>query len=184
VEHVKEGDMWLWWAPLIAAVLHMTEEFALPGGFGDWDRAYRPSIRGSITPKLHVIVNLLLLALCISVGLAGFGEIGATLGPVHARSPIPPGLADASWVALAALLFSNAVFHVVGTIQSRRYSPGVVTGVLAYMPLALFGSWRFIHGGMSTMAALVAVVLGGSYHFWASIGHRLRVQARGRPTRG
>ena len=132
--------MWLWWAPLIAAALHITEEFALPGGFGDWDRAYRLSIRRSITPQLHVIVNVLLLALCISVGLAGFGETGATLGPVHVRNPIPPGLSDASWVALAALLFSNAVFHFVGTIRSRRYSPGVVTGVLAYMPLALFGS--------------------------------------------
>ncbi len=180
---MKQNDMWLWWAPLIAAVLHMTEEFALPGGFGDWDRAYRPSIRGSITPQLHVIVNLLLLALCVSVGLAGFGETGATLGSVHTRSPIPPRLSDASWIALAALLFSNAVFHVVGTIESRRYSPGVVTGVLAYMPLALFGSWRFIHGGMYIMSALAAVVLGASYHLWASIGHRLRVRERGRATR-
>jgi hypothetical protein len=119
---------------------------------------------------------VLLLALCFSVGLAGYGETGATFGPWHTRSPIPPGLADASWIALAALLFSNAVFHVVGTIQSRRYSPGVVTGVLAYVPLALFGSWRFIHGGTSIMLALAAAVLGGSYHLWASIGHRLRAR--------
>lgn len=176
--------MLLWWAPLMAAALHVTEEFALPGGFAAWDRAYRPAIRASITPQLHVVVNLLLFALYASVGLAGFGETGATLGPVRFRSPFPGPLAAASWVALAALLFSNAVFHVVGTIQTKRYSPGVVTGVLASMPLALFGGWRFIQGGMSIRAALAAVILGGSYHLWASIGHRLRVRERGGPTKG
>jgi hypothetical protein len=116
------------------------------------------------------------------VGLAGFGETGVTLGPVHTRSALPPGLWGASWVALASLLFSNACFHVVGTIRSRRYSPGVVTGVLAYMPLAFYGTWHFIHGGMSIMVGLAAVALGGSYHLWASIGHRLRVREHGRPT--
>jgi len=95
----------------------MTEQFAPPGGFGDWDRAYRPSIRGSITPQLHVIVNLLLLALCISVGLAGFGETGATLGPVQTRRPIPPGLSGASWVAMR---HAAAGSGLVGEHQLRR----------------------------------------------------------------
>jgi hypothetical protein len=171
--------MWLWWAPLIAALLHMTEEFVLPGGFGDWDRAYRPAIRSSITPRLHVVVNLLLVALCVSVGLAGLGEAGATLGPLGVRSAVPAGLSGAAWIALAALLFSNAVFHVVGTIRSRRYSPGVVTGVLVYAPLAVYGGWRFVHGGMPITTALAAAVLGGSYHLWASIGHRVRARKPG-----
>ena len=169
--------MWPWWAPLIAAALHVTEEFALPGGFGAWDRAYRPAIRSSITPQLHVVINLLLLALCAMVGLSGLGETGARLGSLHFRSAIPPQLSGAAWVALAALLFSNAIFHIVGTIQSRRYSPGVITGVLLYIPLALFGGWRFIHGGgMPVSTAVIAVVIGASYHLWASIGHALRVR--------
>jgi len=175
--------MWLWWAPLIAAVLHVTEEFALPGGFGAWDRAYRPSIGASITPRLHVVVNLLLVALCVSVGLAGFGEAGATVGGVRIHSAIPVELAGAAWVALAALLFSNAIFHVVGTIQSRSYSPGVVTGVLAYVPLALFGGWWFVGNGMPILVAVAAAALGGSYHLWAGIGHGVRARERGRPTR-
>jgi hypothetical protein len=84
-----------------------------------------------------------------------------------------------SWVALVALLFSKAVFHIVGTIQSRRCSPGVFMGVLAYIPLALFGGWRFIHAdGMPVMTAVAAVVLGGSYHLWAGIGHKLRASGR------
>jgi hypothetical protein len=149
----------------------------MPGGFGDWDRAYRPAIRGSITPRLHLVVNLLLVALCVSVGLAGFGPTGAVVSSIRLRSAIPPGLAAASWVALGALLFSNAVFHAIGTVQSKRYSPGVVTGVLVYVPLALFGVWRFVHtGGVPIPTALAAAVVGGSYHLWASIGHALRVR--------
>ena len=169
--------MWLWWAPLIAVTLHMAEEFVLPGWFGDWDRAYRPAVRGSITPQLHLIVNALLIALCGSVGLAGVGAGGTTMGPIHVSSVVPPGLSAASWVALAALLFSNAAFHLIGTIQSKRYSPGVVTGVLVYMPLALFCGWHFLHGGaISSMTALAAIILGASCHLWASIVHRLRAR--------
>jgi hypothetical protein len=116
--------MWkfgLWWAPLVAAILHITEEFVVPGGFADWDRAYRPEIRSSITWQLHVVVNLGLLVLCVMVGLAGYGDTGAAVGRIRLRSLVPAAWAGASWIALAALLFSNAVFHLVGTIRSGRY---------------------------------------------------------------
>jgi hypothetical protein len=175
--------MWLWWAPLAAAGLHITEEFALPGGFGEWDRAYRPTIRKSITPQLHLAVNLLLIFLCFSVGLAGAGPEGVAVGSVRFRSAIPSRLSAASWVALAGLLGANAVFHALGTIRTRRYSPGLITGVLVYVPLAAFGVWHFIHiGRLSMVAASAWVIVGASYQLWASIAHRLR--ARGRPTSG
>ncbi len=132
---------WFWWAPLFAAILHIVEEFVWPGGFGDWDRTYRPLICQSITPRLHVVVNSLLIAVCMSVGLTGLGEAGVAVGGIHLRSAIPSNYAGASWIALVALLFSNAIFHFVGTIQSGRYSPGLITGVLLYIPLAIFGSW-------------------------------------------
>lgn len=32
---------WLFWAPLVAATLHIFEEFVWPGGFARWDREYR-----------------------------------------------------------------------------------------------------------------------------------------------
>lgn len=43
----------LWWGPLVAAVLHILEEFVYPGGFAQWDRLYRPQIAGSITSRLR-----------------------------------------------------------------------------------------------------------------------------------
>jgi len=167
--------VWLWWAPLGAAALHITEEFVWPGGFGDWDRAYRPAIRQSITPRLHIVVNLLLLFLCLSVGLAGSGPDGAVIAGVAVRSAIPPAYAPEAWVVLAGLLAGNAVFHAVGTVRMRRYSPGLVTGVLLYGPLAGFGLWRFVHAGqLSALAAAGWAVAGASYQLWSSIGHRIR----------
>jgi Protein of unknown function with HXXEE motif len=168
---------WIWWAPLAAAALHITEEFVFPGGFADWDRAYRPKIRGSITPGLHVVVNAFLLFLCFSVALAGVAPEGAALGPARVRSVFPPRFASAAWLALAALLASNAVFHLVGAFRTRRYSPGMVTGGLLYLPLALFGyGWFLGRGGVSVGVALLAAVLGGSYHLWAALLHRARTR--------
>lgn len=166
---------WLWWAPLGSAALHIVEEFIYPGGFAAWDRAYRPSIRASITPRLHVIVNTLLLAACANAGISGMPGGAVDLGGHRLRSAIPASLAVPGWLMLAALLFSNAMFHVVGTWQTKRVSPGVRTGVLLYVPLALIGYWHFLHAGrISAVGATVSACVGASYHLWAAWAHRWR----------
>lgn len=160
---------WLWWAPFAAAVLHILEEFVYPGGFAEWDRSYRPAIRNSITPRFHIIINGALLLLCAQVGLlAGTDDIKArTIGV-------------ALWLALAALLFSNALFHVVGTIRTRRRSPGLVTAVVLYVPMAIVGYWQFIGSGEASWGiAIAAGLVGGSYHLWASLIHKIRARGKG-----
>jgi hypothetical protein len=172
---VAAGVTWLWWAPLCAATLHIVEEFVYPGGFADWDREYRPSIKGSITPRLHVVVNALLLAACATVGIAGMPGASIEVAGIRWRSAIPAALAVPGWLVLAALLASNAVFHIAGTRGTKRLSPGVRTGVLLYLPLALFGYWHFLGTGqVSPVAAAVSAALGASYHLWASWAHRWR----------
>ena len=166
---------WFWWAPLLASIAHIAEEFVYPGGFADWDRAYRPKIRSSITPRLHLVVNLLLIFACVSVGLAGTSDGVANLGVVRIRSVIPPQHAVAGWLALVALLLSNAVFHVVGTVQTGRLSPGVRTGLLLYVPLAAYGYWHLLSSGLTSPGtAILAMLLGGSYHLWAAVVHSVR----------
>jgi len=156
---------WLFWAPLVAALAHIFEEFVFPGGFAERDRAFRPSIRESITPRLHVVVNALLVLLCVSVGI---------------DAPTPLGVP--MWLAVSALLASNAVFHVVGTIRLRRYSPGVVTGAGLYLPLAVYGYVHFLGSGRATAGtAVTAAVIGGSYHAWAAVMHARRARTRRSP---
>ena len=80
--------------------------------------------------------------------------------------------------AAAALLASNAIFHIAGAIQTRRYSPGIVTGIALYLPLAIYGYWQFMGTGqVSIGAAVLATLIGGSYHVWAALAHRARVAA-------
>jgi hypothetical protein len=170
---------WIWWAPLGAATLHIGEEFVYPGGFAAWDRAYRPVFSRSITGRLHLIVNALLLGACAAVGLAGMPEGALVDSGLPFRSGIPAWLAVPSWLALAALLFSNAIFHLVGSYQTKQTSPGVRTGVLLYIPLAVVGYWHFLSTGqVSAVVAGMAALVGGSYHLWASLAHRSRSRPR------
>lgn len=153
----------------MAVILHILEEFVYPGGFAEWDRNYRPAIRNSITPRLHVIVNGALLLACVQVGFLGGTR------DVHAQR-----FGVAAWLAIAALLLSNTVFHVVGTIRTRTRSPGVVTAVALYLPMAVVGCWQFVRSGAASWwIALGAGLVGGSYHLWAGLLHRARSRSAG-----
>lgn len=152
---------WVSWAPLGAASLHIVEEFFLPGGFAEWDRRNRPDYARTITRRLHIIVNALLLLLCLQVATLGFTAAGV-----------------ATWLGLMALLASNGLWHLVGAIRTRSYSPGMVTGLLLYLPLAIYGYAGFLRSGQASLVtALAALAIGGTYHLW---GGFLLHRARGR----
>ena len=167
---------WIWWAPLAAAALHIVEEFFWPGGFPEWDRAYRAGIASSITPRLHFWVNAALLYLCAMVWLAGAEYEGA---PLRVRGLFSGGMAPAAWLGVMALLASNAIWHLVGTIRSRTLSPGLRTGLALYLPLTAYGYFHFLHRGeVPVGTALLAAAIGGSYHLWAAFLHARRASAR------
>ena len=142
----------------MAVVLHVTEEFFWPGGFADWDRKYRPEIAASITSRLHIVVNGALLLACLSVAVN-----------------TPNKYVVAAWLTIAALLAGNAVWHIVGAIRTRSYSPGVVTGTALYLPLMCYGYAHFIGSGEATVGtAVAAFIIGASYHWWARGMHLMR----------
>jgi len=147
---------WLPWAPLIAASLHMSEEFLVPGGFLAWYRGYRAD-PSRITARFLWIVNGVLLLVCCDIGTLGRTTAGI-----------------AYWLAIAALLCSNGCWHVWASYQSHSYSPGVVTGVAVYVPLAVYGYGRFVGSGEASLGtAAVACMVGGSYPFWSAAYHGL-----------
>jgi hypothetical protein len=62
--------------------------------------------------------------------------------------------------------------------QSRRYSPGMITGVVLYIPIAIYGFVHFLRSGQaSPPTALAAALIGGSYHFISFANHRRRTRA-------
>jgi hypothetical protein len=147
---------WLPWVPLAAAILHMTEEFAYPGGFAVWYRRYRVEA-SRITPRFLVIINGALLAACINLALVARAPL---LGPVY-------------WLAIAALMCSNGIWHGWASYQSRAYSPGVLTGLMIYVPMAVYGYAVFLKSGLVPIPlALIAGMVGGSYQLWSALYHK------------
>lgn len=152
---------WLLWAPLAAASLHIFEEFVFPGHFSEWYVRYKPGIRKSATGRFLVVINALLLILCYNVGALGPSRTGV-----------------AGWLGVMAMLAANGVWHLRGMVKTRCYSPGVLTGLLVYLPLAVYGYVFFLLSKQaSILTALIALVIGASYQLWSNLFHRLRARA-------
>jgi hypothetical protein len=146
---------WLLWAPLAAACVHIFEEFAWPGGFMSWYRAYRGPAGSRITLRFLVLINAALLIGC-------WDAAAATDTPVS----------RAFWLAICALLAANGCWHLWAVARTHRYSPGVVTGALLYIPLAAYGFATSISSGrVSLGAAAISAVIGGSYPVWSAVFH-------------
>jgi len=152
---------WLFWAPLVAASLHIFEEFVYPGRFSEWYARYKPGIRKSVTWRFLVIINVLLLILCYNVSALGPSKTGV-----------------AAWLGVMAMLAANGVWHLKGVVKTRSYSPGVLTGSLLYLPLMVYGYTFFLLlKQVSILTALIAFAIGASYQLWSNIFHRFRARA-------
>lgn len=152
---------WVSWVPFGAVGLHILEEFVWPGGFLAWYHTYRPQVAASLTPRFVVTVNSLLL---------GFAALAGALGPTAQGVAV--------WLTVAAITSINGVWHGQATLRGRRYSPGVITGVLLYLPMAIGGYVYFIHSGQASVAnAAVAGGLGASYWIYSEGRKMLRARA-------
>jgi len=144
--------------PLMAVALHLVEEFAWPGGFAEWYREYRPERAASVTTAFLVWINAVLVALALAAALLGLRPYGVAL-----------------WLVVASIGAANCAFHLWATLRTRRYSPGTATGVVVYLPLAVWGFWHFTASGLATPGMLAqAAVIGPAYHFYAAWNHRRR----------
>jgi hypothetical protein len=150
---------WLRWAPLAAASLHIIEEFVFPGGFAAWYRRYRLDA-SRITTRFLVIINAALLVMCGDVALLGRTPLG-----------IP------YWLGISALLCSNGCWHAWASYRRRAYSPGVITGMTIYLPLAVYGYAHFLRSGAASIrTALIAGIIGSSYQIWSAAYHKKRTK--------
>jgi hypothetical protein len=81
-----------------------------------------------------------------------------------------------AWLAFAAILASNGCWHGWASLRSRQYSPGMITGLLIYVPLAIYGYYHFLSSrAVSPGAAVVACLIGCSYPFWSAVYHRQKL---------
>ena len=155
---------WIFWSPLAAASLHIIEEFVYPGKFKQWYVLYKPDIKKSISKRFLILINTGLLILCYDIGALGPSRIGIAL-----------------WLAVMAMLAANGIWHIKGAIKTRRYSPGVITGSIIYLPLTVYGYILFLSAGqINIFIAMASFAVGASYQFWSNMFHRFRARSKER----
>src|ERR1700754_4536117 len=134
-------------------MLHVTEEFLFPGGFIEWYQELVPSKTAGIRPGYLVWINTLMIGVCV------IPAAGAAAGTNFI-----------AWYAVAAIAGANAIFHIAGVVKLKKYSPGVVTGVLLYLPLACYGTWFVLStGAISFIRVIVILAIAVGYHIFSII---------------
>jgi len=108
---------WIFGAFLVASMIHMIEEYFYPGGFMGVMKRLNPRFAPLVTAPMAIVINGLQLLLCAVTILVGRNLLAFSM-------------------SVAALLFINAFAHMMASLLSKGYAPGVVTGVLLYLPLS------------------------------------------------
>lgn len=154
------------WSLFAAIAVHELEEFAWPGGFRAWYISYSPHVEASMTRRFLLGINALMLA-------------AAALSAIYFTSPTMRLL----WLAVGSCVGINGLWHLQATLRTRRYSPGVASGVLVYAPLVAYGFIHFVRcGWVSPRDSLSAASYGAAY--WIFSEGRKLLKRDARPARG
>jgi Protein of unknown function with HXXEE motif len=127
---------WIFAGFLAASIVHMVEEYFYPGGFMDQMKRFNPRFAPFVTARMAVIINGLQLVLCMLAIL-----VGRNL-PIFGMS-------------IAGLLLINGLMHIGGSVKAKSYTPGVVTGVLFYLPLSIYAYVLFIGSSQLTWGGVI-----------------------------
>jgi hypothetical protein len=67
-------------------------------------------------------------------------------------------------MSVAALLFINGWVHILASIRTKGYVPGVITGLALYLPLSIYAYYLFIGSGQLALnQVFISVILGLLY---------------------
>jgi hypothetical protein len=126
---------------MVAAVLHFAEEYIFPGGFLAWLGLTFP--KRPLTYVEAIVINAAFFALVLS--------------PFWA----PPKANPVVGLSIPALLLANGLTHVVGTVVTRRYCPGVVTAMVLYFPISAYALATLSHHWQIPFRTLILGILLG-----------------------
>ena len=126
------------WVVVMAISLHILEEYGL--NFIGWSEI---GVGANLSWEIFHLVNASLIIFAIAGAMIGWR--------VPELSLIMP-------VAIAI----NAIFvHLLLTLVMWRFSPGIVTGTLLFIPAASWAFYGAYRDGVLTRRAVVVSVLGG-----------------------
>ncbi len=133
-------------ALVFAGLVHVAEE--TKGGFIPWFQEFTGF---QISATEDIVVNVVFL---LELQL---GVFVSDTYPVFSLGAV-------------GFVFINFWFHVVGTVKLRKYSPGLVTATLLYLPLSLAAYYLMLSNGEVSLLGLgysgiigLILYLGGTY---------------------
>jgi hypothetical protein len=138
---LKEYKFWSWLFP-ITYLIHIAEEVYGGEGYS----AYLERLRGiHITPDRFTLAQVIGLVLMV-------------IGILLARRLNFPNLFN---VALGTTVLVNGLTHTIQTLYHGEYVPGLITGLLIWLPLGVMTLVRF-KKWLSSRRYLFAIALGVS----------------------
>lgn len=137
-------------APL-SYLIHCTEEFFFPGGFISWYHHFRPALSKQ-TPKYYWLVNIIAFILVATTSYFVLFSKGNNSGLVISTS----------------FLACNAIFtHVFGSIKTHVYSPGMITGIILYLPICFTCYFITYTSHLISINNLcIYIIIAPLYEFW------------------
>jgi hypothetical protein len=155
---MNTSQLLLWSFP-IAVGLHAFEEFGFPGGLKQWIKTYKP--RKPKTNSYYFIVN-------------AAGIVGAFIIALRASDI----LGFRIYLHFVAIMAGNAASHICGTIQMKRYCPGIVSGSILLLPILVISFWYLVGAGkVDLLSAIICTCVGifiGFYIFGVDIRQKDR----------
>lgn len=125
-------------------MFHQFEEYVYPGGFQQYfnTRIYNPFgfFKNKISDKAVIWVNVVF----------GWGVYGIVAIFFHDNPTLV--------MIFVAVLLINGLLHFGVSFSVRDYNPGVVTGAILFLPLAIYSGIKLKESGVMTMPELVMVL--------------------------
>jgi hypothetical protein len=144
--HAPTSERALFAALLVIYMLHQTEEHLWPGGFRQFTNAHVFHSGNDDWP--------------VDIPGVALINIGYVWLPVALAALFPDAL---RWLGLAwvGLTLINGIIHIVTTIRLRIYNPGLVTGIVLFLPFTIYVLMLEVLRGALTGGEVTALVLGG-----------------------
>jgi hypothetical protein len=133
-------------AMLVIYFVHQIEEHLWPGGFRQFADEHMFHSGDDNWP--------------VDVGGVAFVNIALVWVPVGLAVLFPEAL---RWIGLGwvGLTLINGIIHVVATIRLRIYNPGLVTGIVLFLPFTIFVLAHEVARGALSGADVGLIVLAG-----------------------
>ena len=134
-------------APLVYAIHHAEEHLVF--SFRDWRLRYFPDNNALTTEAVLVV----LMAISMTYIL-----LHSTL-----RTKV------SAWIVLVFLMATqvhNALFHLGGTLIFSDFSPGLITGLLLYIPVNCLIMHLALQEGYINKRAAISIFVAGGFLFW------------------